>query len=76
MFGPRTWCTKTPFAYRVVRHGYSLMSCADHDSQNIVKQAELDQLKVFRKKNLTQGNRNNCPIKNAIAKKIFVDIIY
>ena len=26
-FGPRTWCTKKPFGYRVIHHGYSLMSC-------------------------------------------------
>ena len=27
IFGPRTWCTIKPFGYRVVHHGYLLMSC-------------------------------------------------
>ena len=26
-FDPRTLCTKKPFGYRVIHHGYSLMSC-------------------------------------------------
>ena len=26
-FDPRTWCTKKPYGYRVILHGYSLMSC-------------------------------------------------
>ena len=26
-FDPRTWCMKKPFGYRVIHHGYSLMSC-------------------------------------------------
>ena len=26
-FDLRTWCTKKPFGYRVIHHGYSLMSC-------------------------------------------------
>ena len=28
-FDPRTWCTKKPFSYRVIHHGYSLMSCPE-----------------------------------------------
>ena len=27
IFGPRTWCTKKLFDYRVTHHGYHLMSC-------------------------------------------------
>jgi len=30
-FDPRTWCTKKPFGYRVIHHGYSLMSCPGQD---------------------------------------------
>ena len=28
-FGPRIQCTEKPFGYRVIDHGYSLMSCHD-----------------------------------------------
>ena len=27
IFGPRTWCTKKSFGYRVAHHGYLLTSC-------------------------------------------------
>ena len=27
IFGPGTWCTKKPFGYWVVHHGYLLTSC-------------------------------------------------
>ena len=29
IFGPRTWCTKLSFGYRVVHHGYFLTSCPE-----------------------------------------------
>ena len=40
-FDPRTWCTKKPFGYRVIHHGYSLMSCPSIEYSNILKHQNL-----------------------------------
>ena len=29
LFGPKSWCTKKPFGYRVVHHRYFLTSCSE-----------------------------------------------
>ena len=37
MFVPKTWCTKKPFVYQVLHHGYLLTSCPGQSLTDIFK---------------------------------------
>ena len=45
-FGPRTWCTKKPFGYRVI-HQNSLMSCSGHTINFIYFKVDLNYLNLI-----------------------------